>query len=97
MPKTRADKSPSSKTDWHRIDALVDSDIERMSELDPENPITREADWMDATAGLPVLKTSMKAQFDVDVIDWFKAQGRGYQNRMNQVLRQFMEKHQKTG
>jgi uncharacterized protein (DUF4415 family) len=31
------------------------------------------------------------AAFDSAVNDWFKAQGPGYQNRMNAVLRGYME------
>ncbi|MGA3157790.1 MAG: BrnA antitoxin family protein [Steroidobacteraceae bacterium] len=30
---------------------------------------------------------------DSDVIDWFRAQGRGYQSRMNALLRAYMEAH----
>ena len=29
-------------------------------------------------------------RLDSDVVDWFKAQGRGYQTRMNAVLRSYM-------
>jgi uncharacterized protein (DUF4415 family) len=30
---------------------------------------------------------------DVDVLEWFKAQGEGYQTRMNAVLREFRDAH----
>jgi len=39
----------------------------------------------------------VNAKFDVDVVDWFKSQGRGYQTRMNAVLRRYMEAHRKAG
>jgi uncharacterized protein (DUF4415 family) len=35
--------------------------------------------------------------FDADVVAWFKAGGRGYQTRMNAVLRRFMEAQRKAG
>jgi uncharacterized protein (DUF4415 family) len=42
-------------------------------------------------------KTPVNAKFDADVVDWFKSQGRGYQTRMNAVLRRYMEAHRKAG
>ena len=45
----------------------------------------------------PPLKTPVNAKFDVDVVEWFKAQGRGYQARMNAVLRGTMEALRKAG
>ena len=42
----------------------------------------------------PVPKKSLLSlRIDADVIDWFKAQGAGYQSRMNALLRAFMEAH----
>lgn len=32
-------------------------------------------------------------RLDGDVLDWFKAQGRGYQTRINRLLRLYMEAH----
>ena len=36
-------------------------------------------------------KASISLRVDVDVLEWFKAQGAGYQTRMNAVLRAFKE------
>jgi uncharacterized protein (DUF4415 family) len=36
-------------------------------------------------------KTSLALRVDADVVEWFKAQGPGYQTRMNAVLRAFKE------
>jgi len=36
-------------------------------------------------------KTSISLRIDVDVLEWFKSQGAGYQTRMNAVLRAFKE------
>lgn len=38
-------------------------------------------------------KTSVTARFDADMVQWFKSQGRGYQTKMNAVLRAFYERH----
>ena len=36
-------------------------------------------------------KTSISLRLDADVLDWFKSQGRGYQTRINAVLRAFKD------
>jgi uncharacterized protein (DUF4415 family) len=38
-------------------------------------------------------KALLSLRIDADVIDWFKAQGAGYQSRMNALLRAYMEAH----
>lgn len=42
-------------------------------------------------------KKQMTVRLDADMVDWFKAQGRGYQTRMNAVLRAYYKAHAKTG
>jgi uncharacterized protein (DUF4415 family) len=43
--------------------------------------------------GLPVVprKAAISLRLDAEVLDWFKAQGGGYQTRINAVLRAYME------
>jgi uncharacterized protein (DUF4415 family) len=41
-------------------------------------------------------KTQITAKFDADVVNWFKSQGRGYQGRMNAVLRSFVEAQRRS-
>jgi uncharacterized protein (DUF4415 family) len=41
-------------------------------------------------------KTQMTVRLDADMVDWFKAQGRGYQTRMNAVLRAYYQAHSKN-
>lgn len=55
-------------------------------------PATTEKDWEGATRGKfyrPV-KAQMTVRIDADVLAWLKAQGKGYQNRMNSILREAM-------
>ena len=97
MTKKQFTTAVPSGHDWARINAFTDEDIERMAREDPDNPATTEADWADAFVGMPSLKTPVNANFDTDVVHWFKAQGRGYQGRMNAVLRHYMETQKKAG
>jgi hypothetical protein len=52
-----------------------------------------EAFWTNAKVVMPRSreKTQITAKFDADVVDWFKKGGRGYQTRMNAVLRTYFE------
>lgn len=50
--------------------------------------------WETARVVMPAGKTSIHLRVDTDVLDWFKAQGRGHLTRMNAVLRAFMEAQQ---
>jgi uncharacterized protein (DUF4415 family) len=42
-------------------------------------------------------KESVTIRLDADMIDWFKSQGRGWQTKMNWVLRLYFASHRKTG
>jgi uncharacterized protein (DUF4415 family) len=87
------EKGARSNTDWDKVRILPDSDVV-FSEDAPE---TSPEDWADAVAhkGLPVppRKTQIALRVDNDVLAWFKAQGAGYQTRMNSVLKEFRDAH----
>jgi uncharacterized protein (DUF4415 family) len=50
-------------------------------------------DWRNAVVGkfYRPIKTLVTIRVDADVLDWLKRQGRGYQTRINQLLREAME------
>jgi uncharacterized protein (DUF4415 family) len=39
-------------------------------------------------------KQQITIRVDHDVLEWFRAQGRGYQTKINALLRAYMEAHQ---
>jgi uncharacterized protein (DUF4415 family) len=50
-------------------------------------------DWRNAVVGkfYRPIKTPVTIRVDADVLAWLKRQGRGYQTRINQLLRDAME------
>lgn len=50
-----------------------------------------EVDWGSAVLVVPQAKQSISLRVDPDVLDFFKAEGKGYQTRMNAVLRAYMQ------
>lgn len=47
--------------------------------------------WKGAKVALPESKTVVTLRVDQDVVAWFKQAGKGYQSRMNAVLRSYVE------
>lgn len=47
--------------------------------------------WENAEVREPANKERLTVRFDADIVQWFKQQGRGYQTRMNSVLRAYYE------
>jgi uncharacterized protein (DUF4415 family) len=82
----RLRESGSDLTDWARVDALTEEELEASIDHDEEG----EIDWNSVQVGFPGPKQQLTVRFDVDVIEWFKAQGPGYQTRMNAVLRSYV-------
>ena len=78
------------KTDWNRVDAMTEEEVEGATKSDLDAPLTDEEFWKDAAIVLPEAKEAISLRIDRDVLNWFKAQGRGYQTRMNAVLRTYM-------
>lgn len=79
-----------SRSDLARVRAKTEADLERDIASDPD---FRDipADWVEtAEAMMPTGKRLLSLRLDADVVDWFRAQGPGYQTRMNAVLRAFM-------
>ena len=90
MKKSRI--SNKSLTDWERLDAQRDADIDLSDtpEITPE--MFAKAVIRRGLKPLP-RKVQITLRLDSDVLAWFKTQGRGYQTRMNALLRAYMEAH----
>ena len=75
------------ETDWARLRAEEAAGIE--PELD-EDEAGMEPDWARAVR-VPARKRSVTLRLDPRVLDFFKGEGRGYQTRINAVLRAYVE------
>lgn len=88
----------TGKTDWKRVDALTDAEIERAVRSDPDAaPIVDKKWFKTAKVVMPEAeprKELLTLRVDRKVVDWFRAQGARYQTRMNAVLRAYVEAHQ---
>jgi len=80
-----------SQTDWARLDAMTEEEVERLAAEDMAE-LGIDPDWTaHATVMFPRHKERVTVRLDPEVLDWLKAQGRGYQTRINAILRAYYE------
>ncbi|NKC14838.1 MAG: 3-oxoacyl-ACP synthase [Gammaproteobacteria bacterium] len=81
-----AKRTRKSSTNWEQVDALKDDEIDTS-----EIPALDASFFEAAELRMPRVKQSVTMRLDADILDWYKAQGKGYQTRINAVLRLYME------
>src|SRR3974390_2890369 len=74
-----------SRTDWKRIDAMRDEDI-NFSDIPRQGP-----DFFAGAILWPGPKKQITLRIDPDVLRFFRKHGRGYQTTINAGLRKYME------
>lgn len=74
------------------LKALPDNQIDYS-----DAPSAKSEEWRNAVVGkfYRPIKQQLTLRVDADVIDWFKSQGKGYQTRINELLRDVMMKEAK--
>ncbi len=77
------------KSDLKRLDAMSDEEIDYSEIPEFDEEFLRTVD-MKVSPG----KKPIALRLDADVLDWMKAQGKGYQSRINAILRAYYEAHQ---
>jgi uncharacterized protein (DUF4415 family) len=88
-------RRPEGKTDWNRLAALDDGTIRKTIASDPDAAPIADAAWFRrAKIVLPEPKKAVSIRLDRDVMEWFQRQGKGYQTRINAVLRAYVQGQQ---
>jgi len=76
-------------SDWHRAASLpVPAGGNPDDAIEPV-----DMDWVTTELPLPRRKIHTSLRLDADMLEWFKAQGRGYQTRINAILRSYFDRH----
>ncbi len=79
-----------SKTNWARVDALTDDDVDRSDAPPLTEDFFRRATWRKPTS-VPVT-----IRIDPETLAWFQAQGEEGERRMSAALRLYAEVHRAT-
>ena len=88
-------KRGEDRTNWRKAKAMAGKKLEASIRADVDD-IRGEPDWTKAIMGVPAPKDHINIRIDHDVLEWFRANGRGYQTLMNNVLRAFVRSRQET-
>ena len=87
----RPSSSKRSRTNFRRLRSMKDKEIL----ITPEHPEASVKHIVGGVvrSGLRIVppKASVSLRIDADVLEWFKAQGSGYQTRINAILRAYRD------
>lgn len=89
----RRSAAREGRTDWAALQRMTEAETRRAAASDPDAGMTPDAWWKYARVVTPSPqgKESVTIRLDRDLLDWFRRQGRGYQTKINAVLRAFKE------
>ena len=79
------------RTNLKYLDELTDEEIEQAARSDTDTLLLEECDMASLEVVIPEKKQSISLRVDPDVLAYFKSFGKGYQTRMNAVLRAYMK------
>ena len=90
---TRTAEEEGTLSDWGKAASLNDAEIDALVASDPdENDM--EVDWENASIELPQPKAVLNMRVDRDVLEFFRKSGKGYQSRINAVLRSYVRRQE---
>ena len=88
----RTRRKKQNGTDWARLARLGDVEIRKAVRADRDAAPIASTDWLRRARLMePKPKRAVSIRLDEDVLEWFRRQGRGYQTRMNAILRAYVE------
>jgi uncharacterized protein (DUF4415 family) len=85
-------KRAGSGTNLKKVDAMTDVKLERLIAED-EDERDLQPDWTRAKLVLSEPKQSIHLRLEQEIIDFFKAQGKGHISRMQAVLKAYVTAH----
>lgn len=88
----RSSHKRRSSTDWGKLRRMSAGAIRKGIAADPDAHATDEEFWKSAKVVMPVPKEIVTMRLDADLLRWLRQQ-RGYQTRINAILRAYMQAH----
>lgn len=78
------------QSDWIKAAAMTEAEIEAAIASDPDEA-DMVVDWSQVSTELPQPKAVLNMRVDYEVLDFFRNQGKGYQTKINAILRSYVE------
>lgn len=85
--------SSTSRTNWAKVDALTDEQIDTSQVPALSDAFFAKAKWRVLRSSEPVAVT---VRIEPEVLAWFQAQGADYEQRMRAALRIYAQAHEAT-
>lgn len=79
----------ASRSDWAKAAAVTNEELEASIGADRDE-VGMVMDWDSVTVELPKPKADLHMRLDGDILDFFRKTGKGYQTRINAVLRSYV-------
>ena len=83
-------KKDGSCSDWKKAASMTDAQIEAAIADDPDEA-GMIMDWENATVELSQPKAVLNMRIDKYLLEYFRKSGKGYQSRINAILRSYVE------
>ena len=90
---TKLVKREGTLSDWDKAVSTTQEEIEARVASDSDEA-EMVMDWDNITVELPHPKAVLNMRIDKDVLDYFRKTGKGYQSRINAVLRSYVERRE---
>jgi uncharacterized protein (DUF4415 family) len=90
---TRLVKKEGTLSDWKKAGSMTKAEVEANVASDSDEA-EMVMDWDNTTIELPQPKAVLNMRIDKGVLDFFRKTGKGYQSRINAVLRSYVEQRE---
>ena len=90
------EKSTIVRHSLSQVRAMREHGEDKTSQDAPEAESLGAEFWKSARVVMPSGKTSVHLRLDSDIVEWFKANGKGHLTRMNSVLRAYVETQKRS-
>ncbi|CCD30249.1 Conserved hypothetical protein [Candidatus Glomeribacter gigasporarum BEG34] len=82
-------KKVFTETDWKRLETMSDNEIDTSDIPELGEDFFERAELREPP------KQPVTLRLDTDVLEWFREHGKGYQTRINKLLRMYMQAKQR--
>lgn len=87
-------KREGTGTDWKKAGAMTAAEVEASVAADADEA-DMVMDWDEATVEMPKPKAVLNMRVDQDILEYFRKMGKGYQTRINAILRSYVEQKER--
>ena len=93
---TRETLPKDTRTDWARLKAMTEEEIEANALSDPDNPPIDMSDFWERGVAVDGARNLTRLNLDPDILDWFQGRGADFRQQIGAVLQAYMQTNEHT-